>query len=161
MALITIGGEISIPRGFTFEELRGAPEQVSERLLAAGNIRGVRLRALVAPLGPKPWARFLVAHGADGYAANLPLAALDDCILVYAIGQRPLWADLGGPLRLFADGHGRCANVKAVTRIALAESAAPVEHACRHQREAVRTRTDGGTQSNRSLSTRRRNETSH
>jgi DMSO/TMAO reductase YedYZ molybdopterin-dependent catalytic subunit len=142
MALITltIDGEISIPRGFTFEELRCLPDQIRDRTLLLGRheVKAVPLSALLEPLGMKSWARFAVVRGGDGFVANVPVESIGQCLLVYAIGELPLWTDLGGPVRLFAPGLGRCANVKAVSSIALAVAAAPVEHACAHARQSVR-----------------------
>jgi DMSO/TMAO reductase YedYZ molybdopterin-dependent catalytic subunit len=149
MALVqlVVDGEISIPRGFTFEELCRIPEQVTERAGRFGrrDFIGIRLSALVESLGVKSWARFAVVRGADGYVANIPVESIDRCVIVYAIGELPLWADLGGPVRLFADGLGRCANVKNLVSVSFSVVCAKVEHACRHDhaREQRATRTEG------------------
>jgi DMSO/TMAO reductase YedYZ molybdopterin-dependent catalytic subunit len=123
MALITltIDGEISIPRGFTFEELRRARGQIVDGggLFGRRDVKALPLSALVGPLGIKPCARLAVVRGSDSFVANIPVAIIHQCILVYAVGELPLPAELGGPVRLFAPGQGRCANVKAVTSISL------------------------------------------
>lgn len=134
-AQLVIDGEISIPRSFNFDDLKRMPEQLSERATLFGrrDFIGVRLSALVAPLHPKSWARFVVARGVDGYVANIPVEDLEDCVLVYAVGELPLWEDLGGPVRLFAGGGGRCGNVKNVVSISFAIEPAQVTRACAHE----------------------------
>jgi DMSO/TMAO reductase YedYZ molybdopterin-dependent catalytic subunit len=143
---LAIDGEISIPRTFSFEELRAIPDRITERAALFGrrDFVGVRLGALVASLGVKSWARFVVVRGGDGYVANIPIDVIDDCVLVFAIGERPLWSDLGGPLRLFAGGQGRCGNVKNVVGISFAVEAARVEHPCRHEHARTQAKVAGG-----------------
>jgi DMSO/TMAO reductase YedYZ molybdopterin-dependent catalytic subunit len=138
-AQLVVDGEISIPRSFNFDDLKRIPEQVSERATLFGrrDFIGVRLSALVESLRPKSWARFVIARGADGYVANIPVEDLAECVLVYAVGELPLWEDLGGPVRLFASGGGRCANVKNVVSLSFAIEPAHVEHACRHEHARV------------------------
>jgi DMSO/TMAO reductase YedYZ molybdopterin-dependent catalytic subunit len=135
MSLVAIDGEISIPRTFTFAELTALPQQVEERSMLLGGraIRGVRLGAVLAQLGIKPWARFAVIRAHDGYAANIDVAAIGDCLLIYAIGDEPLPAELGGPVRLMTRGLGRCANVKNVASVSFAVAPIEIEHACPHE----------------------------
>jgi DMSO/TMAO reductase YedYZ molybdopterin-dependent catalytic subunit len=136
MALITltIDGEIDLPRGFTFDELRRAPEQILEcgALFGRPDVKAISLAALVEPLRVQPWARFAVVRGTDGFVANVPVAGLYKCLLIYALGELPLRADLGGPVRLFAPGLGRCSNVKGVTSVSLAIAATRREQSCAH-----------------------------
>ncbi len=135
MTLLAIEGEVSIPRSFTFDDLRALPGQHAERSLLLGGraISAVKLAAALPPLGIKPWARFAVVAGRDGYRANIPVDAAGDCLLVYAVGDHALPLELGGPVRLIARGLGRCANVKDVAGITFAVAAAPIEHACAHE----------------------------
>ncbi len=134
MALFEIDGAVSFARGFTFDELRASGRQMVERsvLLGGRAITGVRLGVVVEALAIKPWARFVVVSGGDGYVANVPLAAVHDCVLVYAVGDQPLPRDLGGPVRLLTRGLDECTNVKAVERLTFAEHADPVAHRCDH-----------------------------
>jgi DMSO/TMAO reductase YedYZ molybdopterin-dependent catalytic subunit len=147
MALIAIGGEVSIPRSFTFEELALLPEQQEEPSLLLGGrvIRAVRLAAALLRLGVKPWARFAVVEARDGYRANIPIDAVGDCLLVYAVGEQPLPVDLGGPLRLLTRGLGRCANVKDVATLSFTVEPATIEHACAHEREGAGRAAIGGS----------------
>jgi DMSO/TMAO reductase YedYZ molybdopterin-dependent catalytic subunit len=137
MALITltIDGELDNPRGFTFEELRRAPDQLADSaaLFIRRDVKAMPLEALVAPLGVHPHARFAVVRSGQGQVANIPIEELQQCILVYAIGNLPLSTELGGPVRLFAPRLGEWANLKAVMSISIAEAPAPLKHAHAHQ----------------------------
>jgi DMSO/TMAO reductase YedYZ molybdopterin-dependent catalytic subunit len=141
--LFAIDGEISIPRAFTFEELRASPEQIVERSMLLGGraLSAARLSMLVEGLGVKSWARFAIVRGSDGFIANIPVEAIADCLLVYAVGNQPLSSELGGPVRLLARGLGRCGNVKSVVSISFSVAAAEIKHACHHER--ARTHEDG------------------
>jgi DMSO/TMAO reductase YedYZ molybdopterin-dependent catalytic subunit len=134
MSLIAFEGQLSVPRTFSFAELRALPAQVLERsvLLGGRAIAGVRIGTILEELGVKPWARFAVVRSDDGYAANIPLALVHDCVLVYAVGHAPLPTELGGPFRFLTRGADRCSNVKHVTAIGFAEVAAETEHHCPH-----------------------------
>jgi DMSO/TMAO reductase YedYZ molybdopterin-dependent catalytic subunit len=134
MSLISFDGQLCIPRTFSFDELRALPAQMIERSMLLGGraITGVRIAAVVAALGIKPWARFAIVRAADGYAANIPIELVNDCVLVYAVGSAPLPAELGGPVRLLARGLDNCSNVKDVVAVGFEEVAAEVEHACPH-----------------------------
>lgn len=140
MPLLAIDGEISIPRTFTFDELRSLPQQLTEpsALLGGRAIGGVRLAAALLRLGVKPWARYAIISARDGYRANIPVEVAGDCLLVYAIGDQALPVALGGPVRLLARGLGRCANVKDVETISFAVEPAVIEHACPHERARSR-----------------------
>ena len=61
--------------------------------------RGVRFADLARPTAA---ARFVVAHAAEDYRANLPLAALDDpgSLVAYEADGERLAPEHGGPLRL-------------------------------------------------------------
>ena len=63
---------------------------------------GVATRDILALVGPKPEARFVVLHSYDGYTTNLPLDdfAAEDAMLVHAWDGKPLSVEHGGPVRL-------------------------------------------------------------
>ncbi len=63
---------------------------------------GVRTRRLLALVGPKPEARFVVCHSSDGYTTNLPLDAFadDDALLAARWEGEPISRDHGGPVRV-------------------------------------------------------------
>jgi DMSO/TMAO reductase YedYZ molybdopterin-dependent catalytic subunit len=75
----------------------------------------------------------VVVIGADEYVANVPIEVVEDCVLVYAVGDQPLPVALGGPARLVTRGIDRCANVKRVRHLRLAVEPAPLTHVCPHQ----------------------------
>ena len=63
---------------------------------------GVATRDLLALVGPKPEARFVVLHSYDGYTTNLPLEdfAAEEAILAHSWEGQALPVQHGGPLRL-------------------------------------------------------------
>ena len=134
MSLIAFDGQLSVPRTFSFDELRALPAQVIERsmLLAGRAIAGVRIGNIINELGVKPWTRFAVIRAEDGYAASIPLELVYDCLLVYAVGNAPLPVELGGPFRFLTRGADRCSNVKHVVAVGFSEAAVDVEHECPH-----------------------------
>jgi DMSO/TMAO reductase YedYZ molybdopterin-dependent catalytic subunit len=66
------------------------------------SFRGVRWRELTELVGPRPSARYVVAHAEQGFTANLPLAALEEenALLAYEADGEALTPDHGWPLRL-------------------------------------------------------------
>ena len=64
--------------------------------------RGVPMRAVLEQAEPLESARFVIAHGEQGYTANLPIEALmaDDAMLAYEAEGQPLAPEHGYPLRL-------------------------------------------------------------
>lgn len=62
---------------------------------------GVAFQELVHVVHPKPKARFVTMHGADGYSTSLSLDELlqPDVLLAYRLNGTLLPAELGGPLR--------------------------------------------------------------
>jgi DMSO/TMAO reductase YedYZ molybdopterin-dependent catalytic subunit len=67
---------------------------------------GVHWRELAALCGPKPSARFVVAHAEQGFTANVPLSYLEheDALLAIHADGNPLAPDHGYPLRLVIPG---------------------------------------------------------
>ena len=63
---------------------------------------GVATRDLLAAVGPKPEARFVVLHGYDGYTTNLPLEdfAAPDAMIVHRWNGQALSVEHGGPVRV-------------------------------------------------------------
>ncbi len=64
--------------------------------------KGVHWRELAKLVGPRPGARFVVAHAEQGFTANVPLSALEDesALIAYEADGAPLEPDHGRPLRL-------------------------------------------------------------
>jgi DMSO/TMAO reductase YedYZ molybdopterin-dependent catalytic subunit len=63
---------------------------------------GVRFSTLAAAAGMASAARFAMLHGLDGYATNVPVAALleDHALVAWSWEGRPLEPEHGGPLRM-------------------------------------------------------------
>lgn len=63
---------------------------------------GIKFLDLAALVRPTERARFLIAHSADGYTTNMPLADCmdEDVILAWELFGEPLPLEHGGPMRL-------------------------------------------------------------
>ncbi len=66
------------------------------------SFKGVHWRELAKLVRPKPSARFVLAHAAQGFTSNVPLAALeaDDALIAWEADGEPLAPEHGWPLRL-------------------------------------------------------------
>jgi DMSO/TMAO reductase YedYZ molybdopterin-dependent catalytic subunit len=103
-------GEIERPLTLTWDELRRLPSSeitvdihcVTRWSRFDASFRGVHWRELAKLVGPKPNARFVVAHAEQGFTSNLPLEALeaDDALIAYEADGEPLAPEHGWPLRL-------------------------------------------------------------
>jgi DMSO/TMAO reductase YedYZ molybdopterin-dependent catalytic subunit len=64
--------------------------------------KGVHWSELAKLVGPKPSARFVVAHAEQGFTSNMPIAAIEDenALIAYEADGEPLTPDHGWPLRL-------------------------------------------------------------
>ena len=89
----------------------------------------VTLEGLLRLAVVKPTAKYLTLHASkDDFHASIPLDAVrDKAIVIYRLGDQPLSAKAGGPIRFFipnfaachTDEIDECANVKFVDRIEL------------------------------------------
>jgi DMSO/TMAO reductase YedYZ molybdopterin-dependent catalytic subunit len=124
MAKLHVEGAIEHPLALGMDDLRALPDQVDDvsTLLAGRRGGGVRLGAILDAARPHPDARTLTLLATDaGFAADAPLAAARDGVVVYRLGDEPLPDELGGPLRFLLvapagcepdGGLTACANVK-------------------------------------------------
>jgi 2-dehydropantoate 2-reductase len=131
MTSLRVEGEVDVPRAFGFTELAALPGQVPDisRLIPGREGGGVWLQALLEATGTRSQASHITLHATDGdFAASVPLAAVRDRgIVVYRVGDAPLPAVQGGPMRFFitdveacATGEvDACANVKFLGTIEL------------------------------------------
>jgi DMSO/TMAO reductase YedYZ molybdopterin-dependent catalytic subunit len=64
--------------------------------------KGVHWSELAKLVGPKPSARFVVAHAEQGFTSNMPVEAIEDesALIAYEADGEPLTPDHGWPLRL-------------------------------------------------------------
>lgn len=126
------GGELEL----RFEALRALPEEhqvpdISTEI-AGREGRALRLSALLDLVQPASSARIVHVESADGsFTANVDLGTARAAGLVlYALGDEPLPARYGGPVRLlFADSDDCSVNVKELGRIELLET--PGSHTAR------------------------------
>ena len=103
-------GEVERPLTLTWDELRRLPSSeitvdihcVTRWSRFDASFRGVHWRELAKLVGPKPNARFVVAHAEQGFTSNLPLDALEDehALVAYEADGEPLAPEHGWPLRL-------------------------------------------------------------
>ncbi|HET8905454.1 MAG TPA: sulfite oxidase-like oxidoreductase [Ktedonobacterales bacterium] len=62
---------------------------------------GVHIREILQRAKPSPAAQFVTAHSFTGYTTNMPLADLDDDVMIaFTHDGQPLAPDHGGPVRL-------------------------------------------------------------
>ncbi len=87
---------------------------------------GVALATLVAAAGPKPEARFLMAHCYGGYTTNLPLdLALEEGLLAHRQNGEEIGPGHGWPLRLVIPSRYGWKSAKWVNGIELIAEDAP------------------------------------
>ena len=131
MSALRIEGTTGETRDLGFDDLAALPGQIENvGLLVAGREGGaVALRSVLDLVGGPAGARQAMLESSDGtFSQVAPLDALGSALLVYRLGDGPLPADRGGPVRFLipnleecgAAGVDRCTNVKALGRIALA-----------------------------------------
>jgi len=106
-AALAVTGEVEEPLTLSFEELRQLPATevttdihcVTRWSRFDAHFKGVHWRELAKLCGPKPSARFAIAHAEHGYTANVPLEALEDehALVVYEADGAPLTPEHGWP----------------------------------------------------------------
>jgi DMSO/TMAO reductase YedYZ molybdopterin-dependent catalytic subunit len=81
--------------------------------------RGVRFETVAALARPRTEATHVMAYGADGYSANLPLeeALKPDVLLVHSVVGKPLSREHGGPVRVVVPQLWAWKGAKWVNRI--------------------------------------------
>ncbi len=124
MAKLHVEGAIAQPMALDLDDLRALPDQVEDvaALVPGRQGSGVRLAAILAAARAHPDAHAVALLSTDaGFAADAPIAAARDGIVVYRLGDGPLPEKLGGPLRFLLvapagcepdGGLTACANVK-------------------------------------------------
>jgi len=155
--LLRIDGAVSRPLALSFADLRRFAD--ADHVLDMSRFHptrrgdGVTLDALLHLAIPDPSANYATLHaGRDDFHVSIPLAPLRaEAVLVYRVGDVPLTAKEGGPIRLLirdpaacATGDlDDCANVKYLDRIELTSlrgrdtrPADEVAHGELHRRQA-------------------------
>ncbi len=110
----TLSGEIDNPLTLTWEQLSELPRvEVTQDIHCVtrwsrfdASFEGIPWSALRELAGPRPTARFAIAHAEAGFTANVPIDFLERegaMLATHADGE-PLSRDHGWPLRLIVPG---------------------------------------------------------
>jgi DMSO/TMAO reductase YedYZ molybdopterin-dependent catalytic subunit len=121
MPMLTIEGEGLVRRFLELPDLIALPGQLAHRseLFGGREVAGVSLSSVLRLIEPRASARYIRFSSADGYSTTIALAALGDAQLVYRLGDEPLPAKLGGPVRLVVSAPTPRSCLKFVTTLAL------------------------------------------
>jgi DMSO/TMAO reductase YedYZ molybdopterin-dependent catalytic subunit len=110
----TVSGEVDTPLTLTWEQLSALPRvEVTQDIHCVtrwsrfdASFEGIPWSALRELAGPRPTARFAIAHAEAGFTANVPVDFLERqgaMLATHADGE-PLSRDHGWPLRLIVPG---------------------------------------------------------
>lgn len=126
---LTVDGAVDAPLALSFDDLLALPQAdvdadfhcVTGFSILDLAFRGVRLETLLALARPREDATHLMAHAADGYSTNLPLAEAlkPDVLVVHAVDGEPLAPEHGGPVRVVTPQLYAYKGAKWVTRLEL------------------------------------------
>jgi DMSO/TMAO reductase YedYZ molybdopterin-dependent catalytic subunit len=130
-----ITGAVERPLGLSWSELMALPRQRTlcdihcvTRWSRYDNLfEGLSVQELLRRAGPRPEARFVLVHAAQGFTTNLPLADLDQPanLLALSHGGEPLAPEHGGPVRLLVPHLYFWKSAKWVTGFELLEEDYP------------------------------------
>jgi len=122
---ITIEGLVGNGASLGFDDLASLPDQIADvgELVAGRKGSAVPLSSLLARAQVGEAAKWITVESEDdAFAASVPLEAVREAVIVYALDGRPLPRESGGPFRLLIPDAARCgsaevdkcANVKSV-----------------------------------------------
>ena len=110
----SVSGEVDTPLTLTWEQLNQLPRvDVTEDIHCVtrwsrfdATFSGIPWAALRELAGPRPSARFAIAHAEAGFTANIPVEFLEreGALLATHADGEPLSAEHGWPLRLIVPG---------------------------------------------------------
>ena len=128
---LAVDGLVENPLEWSWTEFRAQPQfsDVSDIHCVTAWSRfdnrweGVSAKHILDAVKPKPEARFIVFHGYDDYATNLPLADFDDddVLLAHSWQGKPLSPEHGGPARAVVPKLYFWKSAKWIRRIELIE----------------------------------------
>jgi DMSO/TMAO reductase YedYZ molybdopterin-dependent catalytic subunit len=109
-----VSGEVDNPIRLSWDELNRLPRSENTQDIHCVTrwsrfdmtFEGVHWDALAELVGPRPAARYAIAHSGQGYTTNVPIAFLQDrhaLLATHADGE-PLTPEHGWPLRLVIPG---------------------------------------------------------
>jgi DMSO/TMAO reductase YedYZ molybdopterin-dependent catalytic subunit len=132
---LRVWGEVESELRLSWEELQALPStEVTQDIHCVTRwskfdmtFRGVPWRELEQLAGPRPSARFAIAHAEQGFTANVPLSFLRDerALLAYEANGEPLTPEHGYPLRLVVPGKYFWKSAKWLRGIELSASDKP------------------------------------
>jgi Oxidoreductase molybdopterin binding domain len=120
---LSLGGAVTTPRDFSYEELVAAGDELEATLDCTGGFystqrwRGIRIGRLLDEASLPAAARYVSFVSVTSYRWSLPLNEARSALLASHAGEEPLSHEHGFPLRLVAPGRRGFEWVKWVTRV--------------------------------------------
>jgi cytochrome b561 len=120
---LSLGGAVSAPRDFSYDELAAIGDELEATLDCTGGFystqrwRGVRLARLLDQVVPRKDARDVSFVSVTSYRWSLPLDEARAALLATHVGEEPLAHEHGFPLRLVAPDRRGFEWVKWITRV--------------------------------------------
>ena len=120
---LSVGGAVTTPREFSYDELAAAGDTLDATLDCTGGFystqhwRGIRIGRLLAEVAISPDARYVSFVSVTSYRWSLPLQEAQAALLATHIDEEPLSYEHGFPLRLVAPGRRGFEWVKWITRV--------------------------------------------
>ncbi len=108
---LSLGGAVTKPRDFSYEELVAAGDELAATLDCTGGFystqrwRGIRIGRLLDHTALRTDARYVSFISVTSYHWSLPLEEARTALLATHIGEEPLSHEHGFPLRLVAPGR--------------------------------------------------------
>jgi DMSO/TMAO reductase YedYZ molybdopterin-dependent catalytic subunit len=130
-----VWGEVDTPIHLSWEEFGRLPKtQVRQDIHCVtrwsrfdATFEGVPWGQIKKLVGPRPGARYVVAHAEQGFTSNVPIASLEDpqALLATHADRAPLTPEHGWPLRLVIPGKYFWKSAKWLRGIELTASDRP------------------------------------
>lgn len=120
---LSLGGAVTKPRDFSYEELASVGDELEATLDCTGGFystqrwRGIRIGHLLDDVTPYADAKYVSFVSVTSYRWSLPLEEARVALLATHIEDEPLSYEHGYPLRLVAPGHRGFEWVKWITRV--------------------------------------------
>lgn len=120
---LSLGGSVTQPRDFLYDELVAAGDELEATLDCTGGFystqrwRGIRVGHLLEQVTLHPDACFVSFVSVTSYRWSLPLEEAREALLATHIDEEPLSHDHGFPLRLVAPNRRGFEWVKWITRV--------------------------------------------
>jgi DMSO/TMAO reductase YedYZ molybdopterin-dependent catalytic subunit len=120
---LSLGGAVTTPRDFSYDELVAAGDELEATLDCTGGFystqrwRGIRIGHLLDEASLPSEARYVSFVSVTSYRWSLPLDEARSALLATHVGEEPLSHEHGFPLRLVAPGRRGFEWVKWVTRV--------------------------------------------